>query len=202
MLLYGLIILIAVIIVTLINSLFFLQALGTTVWGVIGLIALGIVISMVLDVIGALFIRLISKKVNHFSKFFDERKGERTFYEKIGVRKFKDKIPELGKTLKFFDKTKVPENPNSDYMLMFIHETALAELMHLISILTAPLILVIMPLKYLLYISLPIMIVNIFLQIMPIIVQRYTRPKLVAGYKRLLRNEERLAAEENKAQAE
>ena len=85
---------------------------------------------------------------------------------------------------------------------MFIHETALAELMHLISILTAPLILVIMPLKYLLYISLPIMIVNIFLQIMPIIVQRYTRPKLVAGYKRLLRNEERLAAEENKDQAE
>ena len=200
MLLYGLIILIAVIIVTLIDSLFFLQAMGTTVWGVIGLAVLGIAVSMVLDALCALFIRLISKKVNPFSKFFNERKGERTFYEKIGVRKFKDKIPELGKTLKFFDKTKVPENPNSEYMLMFIHETALAELMHLVTVFVAPLILVIMPLRYLLYISLPVMIVNIFLQIMPIIVQRYTRPKLVAGYKRLLRNEERLAEKENKAE--
>ena len=200
MLLYGLLILIAVIIVTLIDGLFFLQAIGTTVWGVIGLIALGIVISLVLDALCALFIRLMSKKINPFSKFFNERKGERTFYEKIGVRKFKDKIPELGKTLKFFDKTKVPENPNSEYMLMFIHETALAELMHLITVFVAPLILVIMPLRYLLYISLPIMIVNILLQIMPIIVQRYTRPKLVAGYKRLLRNEERLAEKENKAE--
>ena len=175
-------------------------AYNLSAWAVIGYVGLAIFISFAIDALCAIIIRLIKpEKFNPFCKFFGERKNERKFYEKLKIRKWKDVIPELGKTLKFFDKTEVESNPNSEYMLKFLRETCYAEIMHAIGIVFSFLVLVIMPSEFIWGISLPVLIVNIFLQILPIMVQRYTRPKLVIAYKRLKKKEnlEQKQREEN-----
>ncbi len=158
---------------------------------IVGLILLAIVLSIIIDGICALFVRAIKvKEFNYNNTFFKEKKFERKFYEKLKIRAWKDKIPELGKTLKFFDKTKVQEKASSDYLMGFINETCIAELMHTLSLFCAFLLLIFLPKQYFWGISFPVCIINFFLQIPPIIVQRYNRPKLLLAYKRTKRNEQ------------
>lgn len=157
---------------------------------------LAIFISFLLDALCAFLIRQIpEEKINHNSSFFKERKYEKSIFKFFKVRKWKDIIPELGGMLKYFDKSTVQQNVDSKYMLKFIKETCYAEIMHLIAIFTAPIVLVVLPRNYLLTVLLPIMIVNILLQIPPILVQRFNRPKLNVAYKRLSRTEKEKSIE-------
>lgn len=195
MILYLSIIFIAWIFVAFLNIMF--GGYGISAWAVIGYVGLAILISFLLDALCAIIVRFIKpEKFDPFNKYFSERNGERKFYEKLKIRTWKDKIPELGKTLKFFDKTKVEVNPNSEYMLKFLRETCYAEVMHTIGIIFSFFVLVIMPTRFIWGISLPVLIVNIFLQVLPIMVQRYTRPKLVIAYKRLKKKEEQFNVKE------
>lgn len=194
MILYLSIIFGAGLIITILNSLFMNFNIST--WAVAGIVALAIVISIALDALGAILVRIIpNKKFNPFAKFFCERKNERKFYEKLKIRKWKDVIPEMGKTLKFFDKTNLGDKPTAEHLYQFLIETCYAEVMHELGIFFSVFLLVILPSKYLLTISLPVLIVNIFLQILPICVQRYNRPKLIIAYNRLKKQEEK--AKEN-----
>ena len=159
---------------------------------IVGLIFLGIFISFCIDGACALGARLINKKIiNPFKGFFAERKNERKFYEKLKIRVWKDKIPELGKMFKCFDKSKVENKNSSQYLLGFITETCYAEIIHLLPIFFAFLLLIIFPSKYFWGISFPIVVVNVFLQIPPICVQRYNRPKLIVAYNRAKKFEEK-----------
>ncbi len=151
---------------------------------------LAILISFAIDGIVAFLLRQIpANKIRHYSKFFKTRKFEKNLYNALKIRKWKDIIPELGGVLKYFDKKKLQENADSKYMLTFIKETCYGELMHIVAIFTAPLLLLILPHNIILTVLLPIMIVNIFLQIPPIMVQRFNRPKLFMAYTRLLKSE-------------
>lgn len=188
---YISIITIAAFVIMFFNSIFFKTALNVSSLGAIGLVLLAVAVSFALDALCAFIVRQVkAKHFNPFGKFFKERGNERAFYEKLHIRKWKDIIPELGKTLKYFDKSNIPDKPNSDYMMTFLKETCYAEIMHFSSICVAPLVLVIMPLKFILAISLPVMLVNICLNVLPIMVQRYTRPRLAIAYTRLKRSEE------------
>jgi len=195
--LYLCIIITAMVIIISFNILFNLARYGFTAWYVVLGVVLGVIFSIILDSIVAFVVRQIpEKKFNPFAKFFAGRKGEKKFYEKLNIRNWKDKIPELGKTLKYFDKTKVPEKPNAEYMLKFLKETCYAEVMHIAICPVAFILVFIFPLKYFWCISFPIVLVNIFLQLLPICVQRYTRPKLVIAYQRLLKQEQLLQAKQ------
>ncbi len=193
MTLYLCIIIVATFLLVLFNALF--AGLGVSVWAIIMWSVLGVVLSIILDGIVVLAVRLSGERINIDGAIFKERKGERRLLERLGIRKWKDLIPEMGKKLKYFDKTTVAREVNSEYFRKFIHETCLAELMHIFSLIVAPLLLVILPLKYLLNISLPIVLVNIFLNILPILVQRYTRPKLRIAYLRQLKKEQNTRGE-------
>ena len=198
MILYLSIIVGAGIIIATLNSLF--ANFGISTLATFGIVALAIVVSIALDALAGLLVRAIpSKKFNPFAKFFCERKNERKFYENLKIRKWKDVIPEMGKTLKFFDKTKIGDKPTAEHMYMFLVETCYAEVMHLLGLFFGTFLLVILPFKYLLTISLPVLLVNWFLQILPICVQRYNRPKLSIAYKRLKKQEEK-ASEEQQVQ--
>ena len=183
----------------------FILSLTNALWGVFDVnalyvilwVVLSILLSILIDGLVALLIRFIpEKKFNPFNNYFKERKNERKFYEKLKIRVWKDNIPQLDVKLKYFDKSKVVEKPTSDYFMKFIVETCMGEIMHVIAIFTAPLLLLMMPSMFILTIGLPVMIVNILLQIPPIMTQRYTRPKLLVAYKRAKITEER---NENKA---
>ncbi len=189
MILYLSIIIGAGIIIAIFNALF--AGFDISTLAVFGIVALAIIVSIALDGLAGIIVRLIpSKKFNPFCKYFGERKNERKIYERLKIRKWKDIIPEMGKTLKFFDKTKIGDKPTAQHIYMFLVETCYAEVMHEFGLIFGMFLLVILPFKYLLTISLPILIVNEFLQLLPIFVQRYNRPKLAIAYKRLKRQEE------------
>jgi len=184
MILYSIIIFVMSAIIILLNLLFSSISPLFLIFGTI----IGVALSIVIDICVALLVRAFDKKINPFAKIFHEGKNERKIYNFFRIKSWKDKIPELGKTLKFFDKTKVCEKPNAEYFLMFLRETCVAEVMHVLIIPFAFLIIPIYPIKYL-SMTLPIAIVNVFLQILPICVQRFNRPKLLAGYKRMSKYE-------------
>lgn len=144
---------------------------------------------ILLDAIVAIITRALPKDwLSPFGSAFSVSKKERKFLDKLKVKAWKDKIPEMGRFLCNFDKTKVKDNPTSDYVLTFLHETTMAEAMHFMSIFAGFLLLLI-PIPNVQISILFVVLVNALLQIPPVLVQRYNRPKLMAYYTRLKRKE-------------
>ncbi len=188
MILYLIIIACCTAILAVTNCLWGLNYLGLNVWQTLGIIFLSLAVSVLLDALCAITTRKLENKINPSAKIFNEHKNERKFYEKLKIRKWKDKIPELGKTLKYFDKTKVEQNADSTYFLKFIKETCIGEIIHFSSIPASLLVIAVFWFKFL-SITIPVAIVNIILQLPPICVLRYSRSKLLVAYKLKLKHE-------------
>lgn len=152
---------------------------------------------VVIDAVCALFVRYcLPKKVfNPFLKVYNVGKNERKFYEKIGIRKWKDRIPEAGQIFADFSKTEVADMTNNEYVKKFMSETIYAEIMHWLSMLFSFLIIFI-DLRLALTVGLPLVIGNMILNLMPVLVQRYNRPKLMVLYERNKRLELKKKKEE------
>ena len=136
-----------------------------------------------LDLLSAILFRLVPKKsININSKLFKTFKFERKFYEALGVRWFKDKIPELGGALKGFSKSEI-KTDEQNYIEEFIKETILGELTHWFCIIFGIAIFFIFT-KSILTFALPLFLLNTYFNILPVIVQRYNRPKLQNIYNR------------------
>lgn len=119
-------------------------------------------------------------KMNPFLRYFDVSRQKRQFYEKLGIRKWKDIIPESGKYLVGFAKDKIAEPDNNEYLLKFLRETCYAEIMHTLSLFLGFLTLIFLPYK--LTIVLPAAVINAFLQLLPVLVQRYNRQRIEILY--------------------
>ncbi len=152
---------------------------------VFAIIIISLLVLVVIDAVCALFVRYcLPKKVfNPFLKLYNVGKRERKFYEKIGIRKWKDRIPEAGQLFANFSKTEVADMTNNEYVKKFMSETIYAEIMHWLSMLFSFLIIFI-DLRLALTVGLPLIIGNMILNIMPVMVQRYNRPKLMVLYQR------------------
>ncbi len=136
------------------------------------------------------------KKIFHVFKF------EKKLYEKLGIKKWKDKIPELGKQLSGFDKHTIAEPDNPEYVHKFLVENCKGDFLHAISIvysiLSLFILLFIMPYPFILTMWLPIAFVAIFIHSLSYMILRYTRPKLMVLHKRLTRNKQEENIYENK----
>lgn len=153
-----------------------------------GVILLSILFSLLLliiiDAVVAIFVRMFPKKwVNPFNKIYTVHKWESKFYVKLGIRKWKDLIPESGKMLTGFGKREVLDMKDNAYLFKFMEETVYAEVMHLLSAVLGFLV-VFVNLKLWLLVGIPLAIFNFILQILPAMVQRYNRPKLMLAYRR------------------
>lgn len=177
MIFYTAIITLAVILVTVLNGFFGIGWKLTCIWGPA---AVGAMVAI--DAIVAILVRFLipEKKLDPFAKIFTVSQKERKFYEKLGVRKWKDIIPETGKYLCNFAKDKISEPNNNEYVLKFLRETCYAGLMHAISIVLS-FTAFFMP--YRLTIVLPVVMTNVFLQALPVMTQRYNRFRLVKLYR-------------------
>ena len=126
--------------------------------------------------------------MNPFARVWKVHHFERRFYVKIGIRRWKDKIPETGGLLVGFSKSAVADRHDNTYLLKFLKETCYAELMHIISIPCGFLVLLLtfawdsIP-HFIAWFGLPVAIVNAVLQLLPIFVQRYVRPFLLSAYR-------------------
>jgi len=150
---------------------------------------ISLLVLVIIDAVCALFVRYcLPKKVfNPFLKIYNVPKWERKFFEKVGIKRWKDKIPEAGQLFVGFAKTEVADMTNNDYVKKFMTETIYAEIMHWISAFLSFLIIFI-DLSLSLCVALPLIIGNMILNILPVMVQRYNRPKLMMLYKRNERN--------------
>lgn len=162
-----------------------------TIWYALYTILLGTLLLIIIDgVIAFLVSRIPQKWLNPYFWGYKIFKFERRFYEFLGVRKWKDKIPELGGALKNFSKSKIEEH-TPQYVYNFITETISGEILHNYAIVFGALIFFALP-KYILNFALPLFLINAVLNILPAIVQRYTRPKLLKMYNRMLLQEEEM----------
>ncbi len=141
---------------------------------------------------------LLPKNVNPYAKIFKVHKWETKLYLFLGVRKWKDKIPELGKLLVGFDKSKIANTHDNDLIMKFMQETIYAEVMHSLSAIFS-ITALFTDIKLCFLFSLPMVIASLIINVMPIIIQRYNRPKLMLLYDRNKRIEEKRKEESVKS---
>ena len=128
----------------------------------------------------------------HFTpdkKLYNVSKREQKFYEKLGIKTWKDRVLELG-ALGGFRKNKLNDN-SSQYLYRFIIESNRGMLGHIIDLFAGFLVIFILPLKYAWRIGVPVAIVGFVLNLLPVFVLRYNLPKLAIAYKRAKRLEDR-----------
>jgi len=159
-------------------------------------VAISVVAEFLIDGVFAIIIHsLPTKWFSHEKKIFEVGKRERNFYEKLGIKSWKDKVWELG-ALGGFRKNKIKDPSSPEYIAQFLYESNMGIVMHVIGIFVGFGVMFILPLKYALTIGLFVAIVNALLNIMPTMILRYNVPKLTVAYKRAVRLKDRKPTEE------
>lgn len=190
MVLYLSIVIGAIAIIALINCLFLLPTLGVSAIACIGIIIFTVAVEILIDGILAFLVHLLPTKwFLPENKIFKVSRNERKFYEKIGIKKWKDKVWELG-ALGGFRKNKISDPSNPDYFTEFLMESNKGILVHILGIFCGFLCILLYP-AYALSIGLPASIVGVLLNIMPLFILRYNIPKLEVARERAKRIKER-----------
>ena len=191
MILYLSIIILAVVIITISNVTCNIAIFSNSILILIASVVGAVIIEIIIDLILAGIVHSIKdKRFKESNPIFKVSKKECRFYEKIGIKRWKDKILELGR-LGGFSKAKLVSNPDVEYINKFLMESYKGIFVHIANIIFGFLIMLIPPYKWSICISLPVAIVNAILGILPIFVLRYNIPKLLIVRKRLLRTENR-----------
>ena len=122
-------------------------------------------------------------------KFFEVSKREQKFYEKLGIRSWKDKVLELG-GMGGFSKSKIDDPNSPEYIEKFLIESYKGDIDHISGMIAGFSVIFILPLKYAWFIGVPVAIVNVVVNMMSTMILRYNTPKLKTLHKRALRNQE------------
>lgn len=182
MLLYLIIIIVSTIIIAMPNIIF---RPGGEQWYIYLIMTISAVIaSFIIDGLVAFIGRRLPKKwMDPNKKIFHTSDKEMKFYEKIGVRKWKDKVPELG-GFTSFHKNKLSDPWNNEYVERYMLEACYGVIIHLFSPFFGFLIVL---LDYKMYtgwswmwltIMIPVAIVNAVLIVVPAFILKYNLPKL------------------------
>lgn len=171
-------------------NLIFYPSLSTLLWF---LAVFGVVV--VATFLLAFLASLLPKKFyDPNRKLFHVFKFEKKLYEKLGIKHWKDNIPELGKQLSGFDKHTLAEPNNPEYIQRFLMEDCKGDFLHSISIiysiLSVFILIFFLPWPFILTMWLPSAVVATVVHSLSLMILRYTRPKLLVLYKRLNRNKE------------
>ncbi len=148
------------------------------------LVIILVVLEIIIDIIFATVVRwILPEKFFSIDKhYFSATKKEARFYEKIGIKRWKDKALELG-AVTGFRKNKLYDPHNNEYVKRFILEANYGIMVHVFCIVFGFLIMIANAFAPLIWVTLPIAIVNLFLNLLPIFILRYNLPKLHSLYK-------------------
>ena len=171
-------------VVTLVSSVSFLYALGFT--------ALAVVLVILVDALVATVCRLLPAKcANHESKIYTVSANEKKFYEKLKIRKWKEKVPEIGH-FTGFRKNKIADPKSVEYLERFLLEACYGELGHFFSLFFGFVILLFFPLTSIwLAVSIPVAVVNFLLNLPSLFILRYNSYKLEILRKSNLKKQQR-----------
>ncbi|MBE6608369.1 MAG: hypothetical protein E7633_07420 [Ruminococcaceae bacterium] len=110
-------------------------------------------------------------------------KKECEIYTKLGVRKWREKVPELG-IFTGFHKNHVAEPNSNEYLKRFILEANYGVVIHVMCVPIGFLIIFLCPIGHAPLIGIPVALVNAALNLLPAMTLRYNIPKLLALYRR------------------
>ena len=196
MVLYLSIIFVAVILITLFNSLFNQPLFNCSPVSIFLVVILGVIIEIAIDGVVAFVVHSMPNRFfDKDKKLFKVSRKERKFYEKLHIKSWKDKVLELG-ILGGFRKNKLNEPNSSKYLERFIIESNKGLVGHVLGILFGFLILLYPNFNFFLCLGLPIAFVNIFLNCLSSMILRYNIPKLTVAYERAKKNETLLKEKE------
>lgn len=164
-------------------------------WYVLGFTALAVVVVILVDALVATVARLLPKKcADHERKVFIVSAKEKKFYEKLYIRKWKDKVPEIGH-FTGFRKNKIADPKNVEYLDRFLLEACYGEIGHFFCLFFGFLILLLFPIcEIWIQICIPVAIVNILLNLPSLFILRYNSYKLKILRKTNLRKQNKKAA--------
>lgn len=147
-------------------------------------VALGVAAVIIIDGTEALIIRrlLPSKIFSPDKKLFRVCRAEHNFYNKLGIKHWKDKVPELG-IFTGFDKGNIKSTSDREYLSRFLLEANFGVVIHIVNAGTGFLIAA-LPLCSSPYIWLPIFITNLVLSLLPVFILRYNTHILYRLYLR------------------
>ncbi len=145
----------------------------------LGFTAIAVVLSIVIDGTVCGVARALPKKcARHDKKIFTVSAKEKKFYEKLKIRKWKDKIPEIGH-FTGFRKNKIADPKSVEYVERFLLEACYGQIGHFFTLFLGFLVLLLFPIsKTWLALSIPVAIVNLLLNLPTIFVLRYNCYKL------------------------
>lgn len=185
MILYLVIIAVCMVIVVMLNWL----ALGWTFLGALYWVSVTTGIEFGIMVVLAILTGLCLPHIfYHECKLYAVGPREIKFYRAIGLPAWKDRVIELG-ALGGFSKKKLVAPNDSGYIDRFIYELNKGMFMHAVAVVGAFLIMAV-PVPGLWSIRLPVALVGAFLNILPLMVLRYNKPRLLLVKKRLARQQE------------
>ena len=193
---YVTIILIASVIIGITNGAFAFSAYDESVWRIVFCVSVSVISAIAIDSVFATIIRwLLPKKWFSIEKQrFAAGKGECRFYEKLGVKKWKDKVIELG-AFTGFRKNKVADPKNNEYVARYILEANYGIAVHIACVFCGYLVCFIFPTHWY-RVGIPVGFVNMVLNALPLIVLRYNLPKLHSLYRFNARRNSRNKAED------
>ena len=183
--LYIIIILIMMTIIAVLNILF--NAMFPFYVYILSTILFTILVIIVDAIVATIIRKLPEKGFDYHKKIFNPSKRSIKFYELIGVKKWKEKVPELG-MFTHFRKNKIEDPKNPEYLKRFILEACYGVIIHYVSL---PLSFIIMLFDFKMYtgesnlyltVALPVAIVNAVLIVLPAFILRYNLPKLIRLY--------------------
>lgn len=196
MILYGSIIFVCVCLLTGVNAVFAAPRFGVSFWFILGAVLINVVAVIAVDGLFAFFIRRLPEKwFGHERRFFQVSAKEKKFYEKLKIRKWKDKVPELGQFTNFH-KNKVAEPRNNAYLERYMLEAAYGEVIHLAGCFLGFVIIFFYPLKYWLCFGFPVAVINLIMNILPYFILRYNFYKMKVLYRSNERKQRRAAEKE------
>jgi hypothetical protein len=167
------------VIICVVDYFFFAQNLGIDLPYIIIAVIVSTISVIVIDLIFALIVRrfLPGRWFSADKKFYVAGRGEKKFYEKIGIKKWKDKVIELG-ALSGFRKNKILRPNSVEYIERYIIEANFGIVVHIADIIFGFLVLFVYPLKFWYCFGFPVAIVNAVLNLLPMFILRYNLPKL------------------------
>ncbi len=176
----------------LVISLFVSLAYGTGFFGVLGYTAFAVALVMLIDAVVATASRLLPAKcANHEKRIFKVSPKEKKFYEKLKIRLWKDKVPEIGQ-FTGFRKNKLDDPKSVEYLDRFLLESCYGEIGHFSSVFLGFLLILpygITPMWF--AISIPVAFVNALLNIPSFCILRYNSYKLEVLRKSMLKKQAR-----------
>ena len=171
--------------------------LGLNVWQIILITCLYTLSAIAVDGIIAFIVRYLFPK-----KWFTEERGgfaagkkRARFYEKLGIKRWKDLVVELG-FFTGFSKSKIEDANSSAYVARYIREANYGVVIHIVSVFLG-FVLLLFKFKYSLTFALPVALVNAFLNLLPYFILRYNLRKLHVLYKYNKKKEQALPPAES-----